>query len=402
MAVFIGAYVLTTFLGAGLAMGDWGRRQMELFHGRSLAEIYAGIDPLLYWTLLVSPLILVPAAAYAGVALGPAERIGPPANRDWDRIAAWIVPAAFGALAGYCLYRLARIGHLVPGLQGGDGGACLRRSAEFFQLSADLGYFYFAFAFGLLPVLSCWLLLAALRNGGRKSWALFGASLLILDYFYLLTYVRAPFMVYFLALALMSWEAGVRLPRIALTIGAAAVATFVAVTLLTGCQPEVRNREEAFAARMARGVAFRMAVAFPFYVERYAAEPRPCIPVPSRLWGEHCIPAIDVHSAMYPGVRGFAPAPVHISAFATYGLTGAMMVLALAGFVLGWAGGLARSLADPWRSIAMVPLGLFAYQLSQLDLFNALTGSYGLAWTALPLFMAAMLLFARWRDRPSR
>src|SRR5262245_28620724 len=88
---------------------------------------------------------------------------------------------------------------------------------------------------------------------------------------------------------------------------------------------------------VARNLVFRMAIAFPYYVEMFADATERCgiednrIPViPKQV----CFPASKVFSAMYPAVtyvQGQAPAAAHVSAVAELGPWFSLLVIIVSG-----------------------------------------------------------------------
>src|SRR5262249_34278693 len=123
---------------------------------------------------------------------------------------------------------------------------------------------------------------------------------------------------------------------------------------------------------MARTLTFRMAMAFPYYVEIFEDPAERCGVQDNRipfLPKQTCFPASKIFSAMYPDityVQGQAPAAAHISALAEFGLWFSFIVMMGCGLVIGIATQLAR-LCEPILSAGMIAAAaVFSYNLTQV------------------------------------
>jgi hypothetical protein len=161
------------------------------------------------------------------------------------------------------------------------------------------------------------------------------------------------------------------------------------------------------ALRVVRNLVFRMAIAFPYYVEMFADAAERCgiednrIPIiPKQV----CFPASKVFSAMYPAVtyvQGQAPAAAHVSAVAELGPWFSLLVIIVSGVAIGIASGFAR-FCEPVLSAGMIAAAsVFAYNLTQVPVVGALTYSQGFVVFLFPvaLILATQLMgrhFRKW------
>jgi hypothetical protein len=146
---------------------------------------------------------------------------------------------------------------------------------------------------------------------------------------------------------------------------------------------------------IARNLAFRMAIAFPYYVEMFEDPAERCGVEDNRvpfLPKQTCFPASKVFSAMYPDityVQGQAPAAAHISALAEYGVWFSFLVMIGCGLAIGIAAQLAR-LCEPTLSAGMIAAAaVLAYNLTQVPFVGALSYSQGYVVFLLPVALIA-------------
>jgi hypothetical protein len=138
---------------------------------------------------------------------------------------------------------------------------------------------------------------------------------------------------------------------------------------------------------VARNLVFRMAIAYPYYLEMFDDPAERCGLEDNRIPfipKQACFPASKVFSAMYPEithVQGQAPAAAHVSALAELGPWFSFLVMIVSGIAIGITIRFAR-ICEP----------VLAYNLTQVPLVGALTYSHGFV---VFLFPVALILVAQ-------
>ncbi|MET4197297.1 hypothetical protein ABIB96_001285 [Bradyrhizobium sp. LA3.X] len=416
LAIAIGAYVLTTGIGAAIFPSSFGQEQIIAYVGGE-PRLHT-LGSLTYWALLlVFPIVLPPAAV-----LGSRIINGLVAS-DASRVPVWLPLAVALVMIAYCLSRLSMFGGLSSITAPWDQGLCyetkiLRRAA----LQNVLGTLYFSFAFASLPMLGCYLLARGTMERSPPallSCAILSIFIVGLD---LATMQKAPAFIYLLMVTLTLTLSGFGTFRSAALVLPTAVALFASLSITQYCKAEyvipapstrVDNNtpnaapqpaQEApptaadrfttlkvIALRQVRSTLLRMAVGFPFYVDTFSDPEQRCGIDPSwlrRVFGEqHCFPPTKVFPKVFPDVTfttGYQPAPVNVSAYAEAGPWYSLLATIAAGALLGLLAGLGRG-KDPAAVAITVAACVFAYYVTQSSLTGAFFDSYGLSWLALPL-----------------
>ncbi|AHY53097.1 hypothetical protein AB7M63_004698 [Bradyrhizobium japonicum] len=410
ISIAVGAYILTTGVGAAIFPFSFGRDQLMAYVGHE-PNIISGatLGSLTYWMLLLVFVIALPTAALLAGGL-----IDRPIFSEESKVPIWLPIATALAMTAYCLYRLSLSGGLNLLTAPWDLTSCyeakiLRRA----ELQSALGNFYFAFAFASLPMLSCYLLARGVIGKNKPallSFAVLSVVILSLD---LATMQKAPAFIYLLmvglTLALSEFgilRSGILVLPIAATLflvlsitqfcaaeHVVSPAPFAEGSRPEGTRPDRLSTFRIIAIRMVRSNLLRMAVGFPFYVEIFSDPERRCGIDPSwlrRVFGEQrCFPPTLIFPKVFPNVTsttGYQPAPVNVSGYAEAGPWYALFATFVAGSLLGLISSLGRG-RDPAAIATTVAACVFAYYIAQSSLTGALFDAYGLLWLTLPLFI---------------
>jgi hypothetical protein len=302
------------------------------------------------------------------------------------------------------------------------------------ELFTQFRYVFYAFVYSALPLISTLFLVKAIRGRHAADFIGFGISFVLIFYFYALTYMKSPFLVYLLTLLIGLLAAGVRWWKAVAIFGCVAAAVFLASYMILDCtdyreviameQQERQERQErqlskglpgirsvrppsegttfmphskivATTLPIVRSLTFRMAMAFPYYVEIFEDPAERCGIEDNRipfLPKQTCFPASKIFSAMYPDityVQGQAPAAAHISALAEFGPWFSFLVMIGCGLAIGLAAQFAR-LGEPVLSAGMIAAtAVFAYNLTQVPFIGALTYGQGYVAFLLPVALIA-------------
>lgn len=428
IATLVGSYVATTGLGAALFPFQFGREQLAAF-------LYPEPVPFswmitlgspLYWTLLLSMIVLPPAAAFASEKI--AARIAPSIRPI--AIPTWIPLALAGAMSSYCIYKLAMAGAL-SAHEAWDRSVCyegkILRRVALFDL---LGTRYYSFTYSSLPILGSYLLAQGVVRKDRVALIGFWIFSALIIWFNLATMMKANAIIYIGTLGLTLVFCGFGLFRSIAIAAPAAVGMYIALSVMQFCNTQVASWEaakpppssttsalgdELSAARdkssapitqatpafltksgyMIRAATFRMAAGFPYYVQMFSDADQRCgIELPPHLGlpRQTCFGPIKIFSKMYPGVTyitGFQPGPMNVSAYGEAGLWYAIIVTIACGLIIGAVCSFA-GFDGPLPITITVACSIYAYYASQVSLTSSLLDSYGLAWLLFPI--GAMLI----------
>jgi hypothetical protein len=466
---YLCAYFGTSVLGAAVLLTPFGQAQAKIFLPDFDPAQMQTFGSALYLTMLFAPLLLVPAFALVGLRASDRAICRLPQFKIADPSTGMLY-AFMGIFAGWCFYKLAAAGHLYPDLLFDRSKLCTDRITRRVELITQLRYVYYAFAYATLPLVSMMLLVKGLRDRKAADLIGFGLSFIAIFYFYASIYMKAPFLTYFLILLVGLLVAGQRWWKALVLIGGLAAVAFAAGSMALDCtdyrevartletpssmgptsaartpatapsavaasrtpktppdfaatsrtptpdpaatSPKPNEPTPAFAIfagtlPVARNLVFRMAIAFPYYVEMFADAAERCgiednrIPIiPKQV----CFPASKVFSAMYPAVtyvQGQAPAAAHVSAVAELGPWFSLLVIIVSGVAIGMASGFAR-FCEPVLSAGMIAAAsVFAYNLTQVPFVGALTYSQGFIVFLFPvaLILATQLMGLHFRKR---
>jgi hypothetical protein len=384
--VYVSAYTVTTVIGATIIAMPFGEDLWIRYGGGVDASLVYNTDTLRYWLLLYAPLG-VPAIIAAGI-----ERVRITRTEfrfPTPQIDVWSFAACSVGLSCVCFALLSWKGHLDLGslisLQN-DYQETIRMREQVFR---DMGRLFFGLLYVGLPTLAHVAFFHAIKLRTR-FWQLtflaVSATVIVLT---LLTVQKAPIFVFLVSLVLgYTVLRGVRpVLLLALVIGG-----FVLLNLF---QVFVLGEWDALQGMFL--VFFRMANAFPFYVNLYPA----VLPFEGVDLGLDLIDLAKrpsevetVFNYMYPDIswtQGAAPAAAHLSAYAQAGLLYALLTLIFIGLffrLFAWLGSHGRG----YLAYAFFVQGLsVAYYCTQINLRGVLITNYGIAWAlaTLALLIAA-------------
>src|SRR5262245_16276211 len=437
LLVYVLAYIGTSILGATLLLTDFGQGQAKIFLLTFDPTRMQTFGSALYLWVLFAPLLLVPVFAAVGVRMGDAVRrlvhakIADPSTG--------LLYALMVMFAGWCLYKIAITGYLIPELILDRTKNCDDRIIRRVELFAQLRYVFYAFVYAALPLVSTMFLIKGIRSGKMADFLCFFISFILIFSCCASIYMKTPFQIYFLLLLVGLLAAGLSWWKTFIIIGSLAAAVFVASSLVLDCTDyrdvattigpaapagqtsDVKGARPATGESMrqgpserpmftpdakiigrslpiARNVVLRMAIAYPYYIEMFNNPAERCGVEDNRipfLPKQTCFPASKVFSTMYPyikHVQGQAPAAAHVSALAELGPWFSFVVMIGCGLAIGIAAQLAR-LCGPVLSGAMVAAtAIFAYNLTQVPFVGALTYSQGFV---VFLFPVALIVLAQ-------
>ena len=438
--VYICAYIGTTVIGAVAVLTPFGQEQAKSFLPDFAPERMQSLGSVLYLVVLFGPLLVVPVFALIGLRAGdallgvfPRLKVSDPGTRTLYGLMA--------IFAGWCLYKLAATGYLVPDVMLDQSKTCDDRITRRVELIRQLHYTFYAFAYAALPFVSVMFLVKEIRNHKAADFVGFVVSFIVIFYLYAAIYMKAPFAVYFLVLLVGLLAAGLRWWKVLAVIGCLASITLVATHIALGCTaapvtslpsrppsavpvpslpgrapsaahspsllsptpPTALERQLQLSTRsqllpLVRNLVFRMALSFPYYMEIFQDPAERCgieddrIPFVPK---QRCFPANKVFSAMYPTVtyvQGQAPASAHVSAIAELGPWFAFVVMIAAGLAIGITSRLAQHCGPVLRIAVIAAVSVFAYNLTQVPFTGALTYSQGFI---VFLFPVALIVASR-------
>jgi hypothetical protein len=431
---YLCAYIGTSVLGAAVLLTEFGEAQAKIFLPDFEPAQMRTFGSALYLALLFLPLVVVPAFALVGLRAGDDAIRRLPQFKITDPSTGMLY-GLLAIFAGWCFYKIATTGYLVPDLLFDRSKHCDDRIVRRVELFSQFRYVFYAFAYSALPLISTMFLVKGIRSREAADFVGFGVSFCVILYLYASIYMKAPFLIYFLVLLVGLLAADLRWWKALITIGSLAAVVFVASTLALDCTdyrdvattlrpmskaPAVKASRPAVGAPtveapltstvllpdskivatalpIARNLVFRMAIAFPYYVEIFDDPAERCGVEDNRIPfipKQACFPASKVFSAMYPHVthvQGQAPAAAHVSALAEFGPWFSFLVIIGCGFAIGIATRFA-SLCGPTLAAGMIAAtAVFAYNLTQVPFVGALTYSQGFVVFLFPIALIAAI-----------
>lgn len=423
---YLCAYVGTSVVGATVLLTEFGQAQAKIFLPHFEPAQMQTFGSARYLAVLLAPILVVPAFAFVGLRAGDSAikytrgfKIADPSTG--------LLYALMAVFAGWCFYKIVATGYPIPELLFDRSKSCDARIVRRIELFTQFRYIFYAFVYSALPLVSTLFLLKAIRGRNAADFIGFGLSFVLIFYFYASIYMKSPFLVYFLTLLIGLLAVGLRWWKALVIFGCLAAVVFVASSMILDC---AEYRREVLAAKerqerqmtpglpgvrapsaspllmpnskivttalpIARNLAFRMAIAFPYYVEIFEDPAARCGVEDNRipfLPKQSCFPASKIFSAMYPDityVQGQAPAAAHISALAEFGPWFSFLVMIGCGFAIGIAAQLAR-LCEPILNAGMIAAAaVLAYNLTQVPFVGALTYSQGYIVFLVPVALIA-------------
>jgi hypothetical protein len=416
LAVFIlvSAYVATTGIGAMIFTTDLGRGQLDIFLGRKIdySEMPV-IGSAFYWAMLASLIIIsVPVALLTERGCTARFTFRKPID-----IPTWI-PVALGlGLVTFCFAKLAMAGGL-SAHEAWDRSVCygakIERRAE---LIAVLGNRYYSFAYSSIPIVCSFLLAKAIMRSDRFALATFVVFSGALAWLYIAMIMKGPLIIYIGTVGFTMVLAGFGVLRSIGLVVPTAMLCYSVMSVMQYCDtatvetpkvimvaatqpaptppsldtgiPSIPKRvTDSLGFYVARNTLFRMASAFPFYLQRYSISENRCgLEVPASLVHRKCFPSSQIFDDVFPTmthVQGNSPAPVNVSAYAELGPIYSVVATAICAVLIGFLSFLAKERTPLAVSIAVATC-TYAYYVTQVGLTASLFDSYGLLWLLLPI-----------------
>lgn len=396
LAIYLTSWTALTAMGAVifaiLPAQLWG----FLFSTKPLPHaILGGAD---YWAMLILPYLILPVFALATYWATRAAVSDALQQLHLDIRSGPIFVVMLVASA-YCFYKLRATGHL--------NLAFLRSSSDYAKnldgrIAAinDLHFLFYCVVYSVLPMTGCLFLSRWLKDRSVVDLLGLAFNTVIFAYLVLAIYMKSPFVIYVGLLAIAAMLTIKIRWRYVVAFGAAAIAVYVGAQALQGTSDsrlKVIPALEAALASAPRNVAYRMASAYPFYIDAEATGGQRCgeetnnlpfLPKP------RCDMAAVIFSEMYPSitaVQGMAPAAAHVYDFAAVGTWAAVITLIVAGITLGTLSAIA-SLFDGILGVGVtIASCAYAYYLTQVPLLGAISYSHGVVF-----FLAPLVLLGAW------
>jgi hypothetical protein len=387
LAIYCGAYFVTTALGATIIALPGGIDLWMAYNGGANAAIVENIGSLSYWFLLYAPFFI---PMWLALLL---ERRLPTPGRSFPRLPS--IPISF---AGFCtvfiacslyLYAmLARYGYLNPsGLQAFEGdyvGLILYRE----EIFSRMGRTFFGLLYMGIPTLAVIALAKAVKSREAVWRTAFLACSAVVISCILLTAQKAPIVVYVLTVAAgFVVLKGVRFWSITVAL----VGGFSMINAF-----QIFPLGDWSALQSIFLVVFRMANSFPFYLSLFPSTvPYTGIDLGLDVIGLAPRPNENeiVFTYMYPQVtwaQGAAPAPAHVSAYAQAGLWFAVATLCVIGIFLAVLAKIGKNIENPYRFAIYVQGLVLLYYLTQITLRGVLITNYGAVWVIAILILVAL------------
>lgn len=411
LAIFtvVFAYIATTGLGAALIATAPGQQALVDFMYPEAVPLswMTTIGTPLYWSVLLSLVVVVPTIALLTERIcrraAPTVRI-PDSPR-------WIPLGIAGLLSAFCIYKLAMAGGLTAH-ELWDRSVCfsekMERRAELFGL---LGNRYYSFCYSSLPVLASFLLAKYILYKDRIAGIGFVSLSILLTWFYVAMIMKAPLIIYIGVVAVTLILCGVGFLRTAAIAAPLIAVAYIALSVLQFCNHQkaswdvdLHGNASADKAKtlvykavyMTRAVTFRMASSFPYYLQEFSDPKERCgleLPPLPAIPRQTCFPPTKVFGLMYPSVtyvKGYAPAPVNVSAYSELGISYSFIAMILTGILIGMISFFANGRNPLSISLGVVAC-LFSYYVTQVSLTGSIFDSYGLVWLLLPVGLIVLI-----------
>jgi len=162
---------------------------------------------------------------------------------------------------------------------------------------------------------------------------------------------------------------------------------------------ETETKTQRYGVKLVRDLTFRLAVAFPYYVEIFSDPDERCGIWLPRSRGA-CFAPVKAFAIAYPYygsiVVGFLPAPINASALAEAGPIYAVVATLLAGLVIGLLTGISAGRSGSASIAVATAACVYAYYVSQASLMGSFFDAYGLVWMLATV--ATIMLLTKARD----
>ncbi len=386
LMIFCGAYVVTTVIGSVIISVEHGGDLWRLYGGGIDTTLITDYGSFTYLLLLFSPLIICPLTFLLlaktkchGILWRSVTTL---TFLDADSLSFMIVLMLLG---GYCLLDLYSHGDLslsrLIGVQG-DYVAVISLRDQIFN---SMGRVFFGLLYMSLPTLAHFALYKAVRIASWTWRLLFLLTSLLTCLLILLTFQKSLLLLFLLSLAMGLAILG------RLKIWMLFTSGIGAFLLLNSIQIFILGDWQALQGLYL--IIFRMANAFPFYVNLYPRVlPYMGIDLGLDLFG--LVPKPNevetVFNYMYPAInwaQGAAPAPAHLAAYAQAGIWFSVVTMLFIGWYLSFLAALKTKTNTSVGYVLFVQGLTGAYYLTQITVRGFLLTSYGLIWVITPVIL---------------
>lgn len=425
--IFVVAYGGTTVFAATLYMIPGGDEYLQSRIGPMADGAIAVVGTPIYLALLYLPLVITPFVALATMRLlSPvASRIPLPTKLQAPRISRVVLWALVVFSTGYCLHKLQQFGALDLGLI--SSGSHVEKTIRRMALLKNLGFVFFAFAYGINVILPILAFLSYDMQGRRKSdFLLFILSFAAFVFIIAMTYSKAQILIY-LILAICAFILAKSKIRHIFAVGAVSLAAFFLIGYMVSATPEPQGIQVVtpnapivtpnvledtaaeqvvsgligYAANIGGAAVHRMAVAAAYFPVLFADPEERCgiqgglvrqllnLPPPA------CVLPIKAFKAIYPEgsfTEGMQPAPASLSAYAEIGLSWSLTVMTLSGIALGVLGVIGALGSGPLYAGFIVAACSFGYYLAQVPFVASFTYPHGLIVFMIPIGLLLLVV----------
>lgn len=458
--VFLASYAATTVIGATYFLTKPGQTALSNFLSGLNAGVALDIGSPVYLALLILPFLLIPVFAHFGIVLVKEIAWRAPIrstliNPPTPLTALWLLLLSSAA---FCIYKLYAFDALFPQLLFDSTASYQDKIIERSRILDGIGSLFFIFTYGFIPIITIMFFASAIMDH-RKFISISGFifGLILFNILILHLYAKSHLLVFSIMLVtavILSKGWPFHIP---ILVTAAFVLFFVVELMLAGLwvpqsivagsdyggrpsaleaplddgwslPQSARRKGDRFLENetfydsqrtrlerptpvfkyiryfLERGLFFRMASSFPFYVSIFETPSERCgieahtLRRLLGLSGSDCALPTKVFPVMYPDVdwvTGYAPAPAHVSAYGEMGFIWSLAVMAMSGFVLGVIGMISRVGSGPLFATLGVASCTFAYYLSQVPFIAAFTYGHGLIFLSLPLVFLYIISIAQ-------
>lgn len=436
--VFLISYLVTTVLAATIYMAPGGDEYISSRSGALVKEVISGIGSPIYLALLYLPLIITSTSSFITIKLiKTATKNIIISDRILDLKINTLALSIISAIGtSFCIWKLQQAGALDLGaLSSGD---YIQKTIRRLNLLDNLGFTFFAFAYGINLIIPILAFIAFITQGEKlKDLLLFAITFCIFIFTITATYSKAQILIYLILAMVAFFLTKSKLKYIIIvclvSVGAFIVTGYAmqAKTGLIATTPEAtviqqKNPEPAvqhtivqdqtkliekpiqresesrplasYISKLTGDSLHRMAAATPYYVALFKNPEERCgiqgnllrsilqAPQPA------CVLPQKVFNAMYPEIdwaQGMQPAPASLSAYGEIGLGWSVMVMILAGISLGALGTIGSIGKGPLYTGFTVASSAFAYYLTQVPLIASFTYPHGLFAFMIPIAILA-------------
>lgn len=400
------AYLVTFAVGASW-IGFSEGHILETFWGLDNSVPPVWTSPLLYWSVLWAPIVVVPALVWVfqfGLSRNIQERTTLPSIREY-RLDLW---SSLIAGTGMLVFILARTDLLSAGTVNslldlvqhpGRSNQLVALRLKFF--SVEGGFLVFAFLYTAIPLMYHIPLFHSSRGPFRRQFLLVGLGglglLLILN---LMTFQSGPASLIVIMAVVSLFFAG----TLKLKIRNLVLSAIILLGLLAGYHYVKQSSTSLFRSGM--HLAMRMPSSYPYYVgfrQTLSFSDAASKDLLGPLVPDPGLPAI-VSTRMFPNIPGAQPAPAHISALVEGGLWYSGVVLVFTSLWVSMTGLiLSRARQNAFLHSSLIAALTVEYYLTQVSLRDSLWSAYGALSAAIGLiFFYCLKLMMSGLLRPQR